>query len=555
VEQILLQSLDVRCRAVTATSLTLYNTLTRRKEPFVPIDPANVRLYVCGPTVWDYAHIGNARPIIVFDVLFRLLRHVYGEAHVTYARNITDVDDKINAKAAAEGVPIGTVTERTTAQFHADIAALGVLPPTVEPRATGHIGEMREIIEMLIARKHAYVAQDHVLFDVASMPDYGKFANRDLEEMEAGARVDVAPYKKGPMDFVLWKPSKPGEPAWPSPGGVNTSGRPGWHIECSAMAWKHLGPVFDIHAGGIDLVFPHHQNEIAQSCCAHGSAVMANVWMHNGFLQVEGEKMSKSLGNFITINQLLATKDFGGRDWDGRTIRWAMLQTHYRQPIDWTADKLLEAEDELHDFSTLLSLFDIGDSQLSQPSDEFLGALSDDLNVASAVAHLHELLKRAKMNDTRAIGQFKANMQLIGFEFSLGFTTSYDSAERFERQFWTGDAQSALIAMMQLTHDETTVSQLVRTIKGQGASEKITTELVNALAGISPTVEVRELKAIWQSKNGIERRIAVRNAARKAKDFKEADRIRAEIDAMGVTLKDERDRTTGEVSTTWEVKR
>ena len=326
----------------TAT-LTLYNTLTRHKAPFAPIDPANVRMYVCGPTVWDYAHIGNARPIIVFDALFRLLRHIYGDAHVTYARNITDVDDKINAKAAAERVSIGAVTERTTRQFHADIAALGVLAPTVEPRATGHIGEMREIIEMLIKRGHAYIAEEHVLFDVASMPDYGKFANRALEEMEAGARVDVAPYKKGPMDFVLWKPSKVADPSWPSPKGVNAPGRPGWHIECSAMAWKHLGATFDIHGGGIDLVFPHHQNEIAQSCCAHGSPVMANVWMHNGFLQVEGEKMSKSLGNFITINELLATTKFGHQPWHGRVIRLAMLGTHYRQPIDWTVERLVQA--------------------------------------------------------------------------------------------------------------------------------------------------------------------------------------------------------------------
>src|SRR5688572_3225952 len=285
--------------------LRLYNTLTRRKEPFRPIDPANVRMYVCGPTVYDYAHIGNARPIVVFDVLFRLLRDLYGPEHVTYARNITDVDDKINARAAEEGIDIRALTERTTRQFHADIAALGVLPPTVEPRATGHIEEMKRLTEALVARGHAYVAEGHVLFDVASMPDYGRLANRSLEEMEAGARVEVAPYKKGPMDFVLWKPSKPGEPAWPSPCGINSAGRPGWHLECSAMSEKHLGVMFDIHGGGIDLVFPHHENEIAQSRCAHGTPVMASVWMHNGFLQVEGEKMSKSLGNFVTINELL----------------------------------------------------------------------------------------------------------------------------------------------------------------------------------------------------------------------------------------------------------
>ena len=307
-------------------ALKLYNTLTRHKAEFVPIDPNNVRMYVCGPTVYDYAHIGNARPVIVFDVLFRLLRHIYGPDHVTYVRNITDVDDKINARAARDfpdlplNEAIRKVTEATEKQFHEDIAALGVLPPTYEPRATEYIrrkegGEdMVSLIETLVKNGHAYVAEDHVLFDVASMPDYGRLSNRSLDEMEAGARVEVAPYKKGPMDFVLWKPSKPGEPAWPSPAGIKTPGRPGWHIECSAMAGALLGPVFDIHGGGIDLTFPHHENEIAQSRCAHNTPVMANVWMHNGFLQVEGEKMSKSLGNFVTIHELLDTDKFGGRN-------------------------------------------------------------------------------------------------------------------------------------------------------------------------------------------------------------------------------------------------
>ncbi|MGY6569969.1 MAG: cysteine--tRNA ligase, partial [Salinarimonas sp.] len=314
--------------------LTLYNTLTRTKEPFVPIDDRHVRMYVCGPTVYDYAHIGNARPIIVFDVLYRLLRHLYGPEHVTYARNITDVDDKINARAARDypdlplNEAIAKVTAATEAQFKADARALGCLEPTIEPRATEHITEMRAIIERLIARGAAYVAEDHVLFSVSAMeklprmPAYGSLARRSLDEMIAGARVDVAPYKRDAMDFVLWKPSKEHEPGWESPGGIATKGRPGWHIECSAMSWKHLieafdtrircddadRNVFDIHAGGIDLVFPHHENEIAQSCCAFGSDRMANVWMHNGFLQVEGEKMSKSLGNFITIHQLLASE-------------------------------------------------------------------------------------------------------------------------------------------------------------------------------------------------------------------------------------------------------
>src|SRR6201986_3159090 len=297
------------------TTLRLFNTLTKTKEDFVPIKRDDVRMYVCGPTVYDYAHIGNARPVIVFDVLFRLLRHLYGADHVKYVRNITDVDDKINARAAERGIPIRELTEQTYKNFKEDVAALGCLPPTVEPRATEHIDEMRTLIERLVASGNAYVAEGHVLFSVPSMPDYGRLARRSLDEMMAGARVDVAPYKRDPMDFVLWKPSKPGEPSWPSPAGIAVQGRPGWHIECSAMAWKHLGETFDIHGGGIDLVFPHHENEIAQSRCAFHTPIMARTWMHNGFLQVEGEKMSKSLGNFITIRDLRA-------EWPGDVIRF-----------------------------------------------------------------------------------------------------------------------------------------------------------------------------------------------------------------------------------------
>ena len=351
-------------------SLTFYNTLTRTKQPFAPIDPANVRLYACGPTVYDYAHIGNGRAAIVFDLLFRLLRQVYGEQHVIYARNVTDVDDKINARAAHDfpGVPlnaaIAEVTRKTLAQYREDVAALGCLPPTHEPRATEHMPVMRALIERLVARGVAYVAEDHVLFSPAAMdalagaPRYGALARRSLDEMLAGARVEVAPYKRDPMDFVLWKPSKAGEPSWQSPAGIAAPGRPGWHIECSAMAMQTLlAPfggglacedadknVFDIHGGGIDLVFPHHENEIAQSCCAFGTARMANLWMHNGFLQVEGEKMSKSLGNFVTMHELLRTDVFGGRPWPGPVLRFAMLRSHYRQPIDWTVRALEEAE-------------------------------------------------------------------------------------------------------------------------------------------------------------------------------------------------------------------
>ena len=320
--------------------LKLYNTRTRRKEVFEPLDPKAVRMYVCGPTVYDFAHIGNARPVIVFDVLFRLLRHVYGANRVTYVRNITDVDDKINARAAEEGVSIRELTGRTAAQFHADVAALGALPPTIEPRATEHIPEMIAMIQQLIERGHAYAAEGHVLFNVPSDPHYGELARRSTDEMRAGARVEIAPYKRDPMDFVLWKPSVGSEPGWDSPWGY---GRPGWHLECSAMSEKHLGKVFDIHGGGIDLLFPHHENEVAQSTCAHGTEIMANVWMHNGHLQVEGQKMSKSLGNFVTIHDLLQTRNFGNQPWHGKVIRFAMLGAHYRQPMDWTVDRLAQA--------------------------------------------------------------------------------------------------------------------------------------------------------------------------------------------------------------------
>ncbi len=359
-------------------TLKLYNTLTRAKDVFAPIDPSNVRMYVCGPTVYDFAHIGNARPIIVFDVLFRLLRHRFGADHVTYVRNVTDVDDKINARAYERGVTIRELTEGTLRQFHADIDALGALRPTVEPRATEHIAEMIAIIGKLIAAGHAYAAEGHVLFDVPSMPDYGQLSKRPLDDMIAGARVDVAPYKRSDMDFVLWKPSvDPADPGWDSPWSY---GRPGWHIECSAMSWKHLGEVFDIHAGGIDLVFPHHENEVAQTRCAFGHAVMANVWMHNGFLQVEGDKMSKSLGNFVTIREVL-------KDWPGEVARLNMLRTHYRQPIDWTVRGLEESTKMLDGWYRAA-----GDAAADGEIDaEFIEALSDDLNTPLAIARLHQL--------------------------------------------------------------------------------------------------------------------------------------------------------------------
>jgi cysteinyl-tRNA synthetase len=383
--------------------LKLYDTLTREKRAFVPIDPRNVRMYACGPTVYDFAHIGNARPAIVFDVLFRLLRHLYGADHVAYVRNITDVDDKINARAAERGIPIRELTEETYANYKGDVAALGCLPPTVEPRATEHIEEMKTLIERLVAAGHAYVADGHVLFDVPSMPDYGRLARRPLDEMIAGARVEVAPYKRDAMDFVLWKPSKPGEPAWPSPCGIAAPGRPGWHIECSAMSWKYLGETFDIHGGGIDLVFPHHENEIAQSRCSFHTPVMANYWMHNGFLQVEGEKMSKSLGNFVTMRELVA-------DWPGEVLRLNMVRTQYRQPIDWTIKGLEESAKTLDDWYAL-----VGDQRGDVVSGAVLEALCDDLNTPRAITELHGLRHRAQAGDRLAREELAGSLRFLGF--------------------------------------------------------------------------------------------------------------------------------------------
>jgi cysteinyl-tRNA synthetase len=384
--------------------LKLYNTLTREKSVFKPIDAENVRMYVCGPTVYDFAHIGNARPVIVFDVLFRLLRHVYGESHVTYARNITDVDDKINARALRDypGLPLNAairaVTEKTEKQFLDDALALGSLEPTVQPRATDNIAEMIEIIERLIARGHAYQASGEVLFDTKSMADYGRLSKRNLDEQQAGARVAVDAHKKSPGDFVLWKLSDENEPGWESPWG---RGRPGWHIECSAMSGRYLGDVFDIHGGGLDLIFPHHENEIAQSRCAHGTDVMANVWMHNGFLQVEGRKMSKSEGNFVTIYELLHTETFAGRQWPGEVLRLAMLMTHYREPIDFSVKRLEEAE-------RLLAKWPPAEPGDAKPDETVLNALADDLNTVAAVQALHALAQSG--NDA----VFAASAALLG---------------------------------------------------------------------------------------------------------------------------------------------
>ncbi|WP_298957911.1 cysteine--tRNA ligase [uncultured Roseibium sp.] len=393
----------------TFKGLKLTNTLTRKKEDFRAIDDGNVRLYVCGPTVYDFAHIGNARPAIVFDVLYRLLRHLYGESHVTYVRNITDVDDKINARALRDypdlplNEAIAKVTKKTTDQYHKDIDALGVLEPTFEPRATQHIDGMVEMIGVLIDKGHAYQAGGEVLFDTSSTDSYGGLSKRKLDEQMAGARIAVDAHKKNPGDFVLWKLSSEEEPGWESPWG---RGRPGWHIECSVMSEHHLGKVFDIHGGGLDLIFPHHENEIAQSCCAHGTDLMANYWMHNGFLQVEGRKMSKSEGNFFTIQELLETESFGGRSWPGEVLRLAMLMTNYREPIDFSQRKLEEAEN-------LLSKWPEPVETDAPPADEVVDALLDDLNTASAIQALHLLAQEASRNPDK-LQAYSASAILLG---------------------------------------------------------------------------------------------------------------------------------------------
>ncbi|MGM4927269.1 cysteine--tRNA ligase [Tardiphaga sp. 619_E2_N8_5] len=461
--------------------LRLYDTLTREKRVFTPIDADNVRMYVCGPTVYDFAHIGNARPVIVFDVLYRLLRYVYGVDKVTYVRNITDVDDKINDRALRDfpGLPLNEairrVTETTANQFQADVAALGCLSPTVQPRATDFVlprpdgkTDMVTLIRELIARGHAYEAAGEVLFDTQSMADYGALSGRKLEDQQAGARVAVDAHKKHPTDFVLWKQSSAEEPGWDSPWG---RGRPGWHIECSAMAEAYLGTIFDIHGGGLDLIFPHHENEIAQSRCAHGTHAMANYWMHNGFLQVEGEKMSKSLGNFFTIRELL-------QDWPGEVLRLNMLKTHYRSPIDWTVKGLEESAKTLDDWYWVAA-----DATGGDVSDKVMEPMFDDLNTSLAVAALHGLRNSAAAGNDGDRSQFAASLRALGF-------LSETAAE------WNGRKQQA---------------------SGIDAAK------VDGL-------------------------IADRTAARARKDFKESDRIRDELAAMGVVIKDSKEGTTWEIA-------
>ncbi len=364
-------------------TLHLHNTLTRRKERFEPLDPQRVTMYVCGPTVYNFVHIGNARPVVVFDVLYRLLRHAYPQ--VIYARNITDVDDKINQTAIDNGESIGDVAERYTRAFHDDIAALNTLPPDVEPRATGHIQQMIRMIERLVEQGHAYAAEGHVLFDVASMPDYGSLSGRNREDLVAGARVEVAPYKRDPADFVLWKPSTPELPGWDSPWGV---GRPGWHLECSAMIETHLGDTIDIHGGGQDLIFPHHENEIAQSTCSHGGTPCVRYWVHNGYITVSGEKMSKSVGNFFTLRELLELAP-------GEAIRYALLSGHYRKPLDWSPESLGQARASLDRlYKALAEVGDDGEGQDREVDDEVIAALEDDLNTPRALAALHAMASR-----------------------------------------------------------------------------------------------------------------------------------------------------------------
>lgn len=378
-------------------SIHLTNTKTRKVERFEPFDPTNIGMYVCGPTVYDRAHLGNARPVVVFDVLYRLLCHFYGAEAVTYVRNFTDVDDKINARAARDGVDIRTLTNQTIDWFHQDMDALGALRPNHEPRATEFITQMVEMCENLIAAGHAYAAEGHVLFSVESYSEYGQLSGRSVEDMIAGARVEVAPYKRNPMDFVLWKPSDDDLPGWDSPWG---RGRPGWHIECSAMSHELLGAKFDIHGGGNDLMFPHHENEIAQSCCAHPGAGFARYWLHNEMLQVEGKKMSKSLGNFFTVRELI---DQGV---PGEVIRMVFMGTHYRKPMDWTQLKRDEAEQTLRKWRAMTD-----GVAAAGPTDAVVAALADDLNTAGAIAELHKL---AAARDAAALKGSAALLGLLG---------------------------------------------------------------------------------------------------------------------------------------------
>jgi cysteinyl-tRNA synthetase len=542
--------------------LKLYDTLTREKRVFVPIDPSQVRMYVCGPTVYDFAHIGNARPVIVFDVLFRLLRHLAkegvwdggkGETTVTYVRNITDVDDKINARAAEQGIAIRELTETTYANFKTDVAALSCLPPTVEPRATEYIRrddgklDMVTLIERLVEQENAYVAEGHVLFHVPSMPDYGQLSKRSLDEMIAGARVDVAPYKRNPMDFVLWKPSIERAtnyplPMWKSPCGIVAPGRPGWHIECSAMAGALLDQTFDIHGGGIDLVFPHHENEIAQSRCAFHTKTMANYWMHNGFLQVEGEKMSKSLGNFVTIRELL-------QDWPGEVLRLQMLMTHYRQPIDWMSAKSKDAENELWAWTSILigtaaeqdGYFRANRMESPQPSSSVMEALLDDLNTPEAIAALRANYKLARDGGFEERKQFLMDCQFLGL-------LRHDKLWAHQQGVMSRNTSGLPFQYDNARKLRISVANNLPNLRREAETSLASLGLGAEIAADGNVTIVPLTQAAKDADAHVENLIARRNDARRAKDFKEADRIRDELLAMGIVLKDTKEGTTWEIA-------
>ncbi len=486
-------------------TLQIYDTMTRVKRAFEPLDPGNVRVYVCGPTVYELAHIGNARPVVVFDVLFRLLRHRYGPAQVTYARNITDIDDKIIKAAQESGEPIESLTARTTKAFHADMAALGTLEPSIEPRATQHIPQMIALIERLIENGHAYEADGHVLFSVPSMADYGKLSRHSQDELIAGARVEVAPYKRDATDFVLWKPSTAEQPGWDSPWG---RGRPGWHIECSAMSAHHLGREFDIHGGGQDLIFPHHENEIAQSRCAHPEAGFARLWMHNGYVVVGGEKMSKSLGNFFTVRQLLE------EGWPGEVIRLMLLKTHYRQPLDFTKAGTEEAKRELDGFyGALRRATDIEAVEPRNAGDrlrDFEEAMCDDLNTPLALKHLHGRANQLNIDLSgssrgKRIAQPRSKWLLLKMGEWLGLL------QDDPREWFTGS----------------------RTLYAEPGKYTLTMGTATvAVTNAGPSEEE------------IEAQITARAVARKAKDFAEADRIRDALADRGIVLEDSPQGTT-----------
>ena len=447
--------------------IRLYNTLTRRKERLEPVVPGRVSLYVCGPTVYDRAHLGNARPAIVFDVLARLLRHEFGAANVTYVRNITDVEDKIIARAAERGIAIDALTAETEAWYLQDMAAVGVAPPDAAPHATAYVPQMVAMIERLVAAGHAYAAEGHVLFSVASYAAYGRLSGRSVDDMIAGARVEVAPYKRDPMDFVLWKPSTDDQPGWDSPWG---RGRPGWHIECSAMSHALLGETFDIHGGGNDLMFPHHENEIAQSACAYPGSGFARIWMHNEMLQVEGKKMSKSLGNFFTVRDLL------DRGVPGEVIRLVMLGTHYRKPMDWTEEKARQAEATLRKWRALAE----GIEPSASAAPEVIAALEDDLNTPGAIAALHHL---ASVGDAPGLRSSAAMLGLLSDEMGgwaeQGPTSGADRSRLKDIEGWLDAARAAARA----SGNYAEVDRLKAALVGAGVEVRMSREGVELVPG------------------------------------------------------------------------